>query len=532
MRLILIILLSLINSCSHHELKHQLKRQEVQVLAVLISNSPTKIDIEGINRRLELYTSTFNMDPVVKKRFHFSGKLITLPETSFKTVINHVDDSVIHKIKDEINVLSLQSPDIIMILFPSQSKNSCLTHQSQGFNQNKQIYFCLEKFQDYSEARLDKSFSNLAIHKTFHGFGFNHELLNFRSKLYLEWQTGLPGFMGLPFITGNTAYDFFDLYINRDAAQWLLKSQDPFNCPHGDDQKTYCQATALKLKENDTDMAPPRLLAPNIEDDLDEDKIPNRLDLCHWNNIKLQSPFRLNHNRILLKDNETKPIILNFSSNLVKIQNVSWKPVEIIPGGWLNISQKKHRGSNRGISISPELLPKKSIDQVFKPLARIEVSYLYQGTEYVRPYYLQYESQQIPFALEKEWFSYHRYGCDAPANAEYGDSWSMSKFSIPKAIPRADDYDWDLDGTPDALDTLPTVAGKCFDSKVHGVPDTDGDGVCDFASYKIVQVPFMDARILLGEPDPYDGGDYCPQQKAKNTKHGCTEEIGPHKDKN
>ena len=39
----------------------------------------------------------------------------------------------------------------------------------------------------------------------------------------------------------------------------------------------------------------------------------------------------------------------------------------------------------------------------------------------------------------------------------------------------------------------------------------------------------MDSRILLGEPDPYDGGDYCPQQMAKNTKHGCTEEISPDK---
>ena len=90
-----------------------------------------------------------------------------------------------------------------------------------------------------------------------------------------------------------------------------------------------------------------------------------------------------------------------------------------------------------------------------------------------------------------------------------------TRSSIPNGFAFADritdQYDWDSDGIPDVEDNLPTVHGGCSNRSVKGVPDSDGDGLCDPAYFSFVEtVPgIMEGDLAVSfKEDPH--ADSCP----------------------
>jgi hypothetical protein len=248
--------------------------------------------------------------------------------------------------------------------------------------------------------------------------------------------------------------------------------------------------------------------------------VEDRLDLCAWNEIRIDGKRTGYEDPIRIPATHQGELRFSIEAPKVKVIGVKWQPIEVIPGGWLNLGPVGARSFGSTIIIPAERIPDRPTDQVRRPLGRLEVEYEYRGVRYVSPRYVEFDDQTLHFVLDKEWLSFNRYGCDAPVRANYGKSWNMNAFNIPNAS-RPAKYDGDGDGVPDWEDTLPAVSGTCKDGKVRGVPDSDGDGVCDLARFKTAVFPFMDPRFILGEPEFYEGGDYCPYTPGSPDRSGC-----------
>ena len=89
--------------------------------------------------------------------------------------------------------------DILLFLPASQKYGPwCTDAPSLGFSYDNRKYLCLETFLDQTKEAEDAQAVALAIHKLFHGFGYNHISQENRPSNLLEWSIGLPKTRILP----------------------------------------------------------------------------------------------------------------------------------------------------------------------------------------------------------------------------------------------------------------------------------------------------------------------------------------------
>lgn len=125
----------------------------------------------------------------------------------------------------------------------------------------------------------------------------------------------------------------------------------------------------------------------------------------------------------------------------------------------------------------------------------------------------------MEYVNEKEWYYFSRFGCDIPLGVNSSDTATYDRalnglpdtgrFAFSEGI--TDQYDWDSDGVPDVEDNLPSVNSKCSNRSVKGVPDSDGDGLCDPAYFRFAEsVPgLMLGDLAISAKDDPDA-DSCP----------------------
>jgi hypothetical protein len=190
-------------------------------------------------------------------------------------------------------------------------------------------------------------------------------------------------------------------------------------------------------------------------------------------------------------------------------------------GGFIGFS----RNSVRRVSGSDLSLEAKSLSAI----TRLQIFYDSPEGSFYKPFYLYRQPQQIEYVNEKEWYYFSRFGCDIPLGVRFRDSSTYDRdldglpdpelFAFARRITR--DYDWDADGIPDVEDSLPTVHGNCSNRHVKGVPDSDGDGLCDPASFRFSEgvrgKPEGDLAIsVMEDPD----ADACPYVYGRGN-NGC-----------
>ena len=128
-------------------------------------------------------------------------------------------------------------------------------------------------------------------------------------------------------------------------------------------------------------------------------------------------------------------------------------------------------------------------------ITRLQIFYDSPEGSFYRPFYLYREPQQIEYVHEKEWYYFSRFGCDIPLGVRFSEisTYDRDLDGLPdrELFPFAEritnEYDWDSDGVPDVEDSLPTVHGGCSNRNVRGVPDSDGDGLCDPSYFRFAE---------------------------------------------
>jgi hypothetical protein len=413
------------------------------------------------------------------------------------------------------------SYDILVFCPASQEYGPwCTDGPSQGYSYKDKKYLCMEAFLDPAREEEDEPAAALAIHKILHGFGYNHISQENRPLNLLEWSIGLPKTRVLPFAPqGQGIGIIFDKHIMK-VLGFLPRNDFEKSCPDSEgltcigDNHYFCENSydircIDSDQDNIVDIEDDYLFTPYgsaHEPDTDEDGIPDALDLCEGNRIAFETNMRLKKTKGMV-DGERVEITLEPASmikgiNLYEARNI---------GGFIGFPKSSAtRVAGNSISLDSGSLPS---------ITRLQILYHSPEGAFYRPFYLYREPQQLEYVHEREWYYFSRFGCDIPLGVNFSHAATYDRdldglpdkerFAFAARITEA--YDWDADGTPDVEDNLPTVHGDCSNRSVKGVPDSDGDGLCDPAYFSFVErVPGMmpgDLAISVKE-DPE--ADSCP----------------------
>lgn len=372
----------------------------------------------------------------------------------------------------------------------------CTDGPSQGYSQRERKYLCMETFLDHTREEEDPRAVALAIHKILHGFGYNHVSQENRPSNLLEWSIGLPKTRILPLAPREEGAPLcFDKHLMK-VLGFLPRNEFEDSCPDG--RGLVCEEENGSLCANSYDircMDSDRDGTVDSEDDYlftpygsydatdtDRDGIPDPLDLCAGGRIRLFTNVRLRKAKAIV-DRDRVEIRIEPAS---QVQGVNLHAARNIGGfiGFLRRDVQRFTGNELaldGASLSA--------------VTRLQIFYVSPQGPFYRPFYLYRDPQEIEYVHEKEWYYFSRFGCDIPLGVRFSDSSTYDRdldglpdtglFSFAAKI--ADGYDWDADGVPDLEDSLPTVHGECSNRTVRGVPDSDGDGLCDPAHFRFTE---------------------------------------------
>ncbi len=406
----------------------------------------------------------------------------------------------------------------------------CTDGPSQGYSYNEKNYLCLETFLDHTKVVEDEQAVALAIHKILHGFGYNHISQENRPTNLLEWSIGLPKTRILPLAPREEGSRIlFDPHIMkvlgflpRNRFERECPDRDGFTCVSKD--RILCENSYdIRCMDADrdgvVDAADDYLFTPHgFSDgpDTDRDGIPDPLDLCAGGEISIDTNIRLEKSRAIVDqarvEIEVEPASRIKGFNIYDAKNI---------GGFIGFLRKGvRRVAGNELSLQRESL---------SVITRLQIFHDSPEGSFYKPFYLYQEPQQLEYVHEKEWYYFSRFGCDIPLGVRFTDPSTYDRdldgipdrelFSFAGRI--NGDYDWDSDGIPDVEDSLPTVHGRCSTRKVKGVPDSDGDGLCDPACFRFVAgAPgILEGDLAISVEEDADA-DQCPYIYGTSEK-GC-----------
>jgi hypothetical protein len=406
----------------------------------------------------------------------------------------------------------------------------CTDGPSQGYSHRDKKYLCLEAFLDHAREEEDRQAVALAIHKILHGFGYNHVSQENRPTNLLEWSIGLPKTRILPLAPRQKAGPIlFDKHIMK-VLGFLPRNGFEKTCPDsqgltciGEDR--YVCANSYDIgcldadqdgvvdKEDDYPFTP---YGTAGAEDTDRDGIPDGLDLCGGDGIRFETNISLRKARAIV-DQDRVEIRLEPASRIRGINLYHAKNL----GGFIGFLRR----DVRRVTGNRLLLDADSLSVI----TRLQIFYDSPEGSFYRPFYLYREPQRIEYVHEKEWYYFSRFGCDIPLGVNFLDTATYDRnldglpdpdrFGFAQRI--TEDYDWDGDGVPDLLDSLPTVHGDCSTRNVKGVPDSDGDGFCDPAYFDFTESwpGMLEGDLAISVMEDADA-DACPYVSGTDGK-GC-----------
>jgi len=409
----------------------------------------------------------------------------------------------------------------ILIFCPASQEYApwCTDAPSIGYNHNDRKYVCLETFLDPSKQEEDVPAIALTIHKIFHGFGYNHISQENRPMNLLQWNIGLPKTQILPLASWGEGHRIiFDQHIMK-VLGFLPRNEFEKQCR--DNNGFVCAGRGGYFCENSYDVScidsdqdgivdseDDYLFTPygaSHQADTDLDGIPDSLDLCEGKPIEVHANIELRKATGIV---DQDPIMIRIEPG------PAIRGVEICEARSINGFIRFPRAGVKRVDGNELALDAKSLSGI----TRLLIHYESREGFFYRPFYLYKRPQQIEYVHEKEWYYFSRFGCDIPDGVDLDDHATYDKnldglpdrdrFRFANGITNR--YDWDADGVPDVEDNLPTVHGTCRNGSVKGVPDSDGDGLCDPALFTFSEMPGLsegDLTIQFRE-DLY--ADACP----------------------
>jgi hypothetical protein len=404
----------------------------------------------------------------------------------------------------------------------------CNDALSMGYNYNNSIYFCLENYLNpFLKFEDDKAIS-LIIHKLFHGFGYNHILLENQPFSFLEWNLGIPS---TKLINSAINYDNNSkIILNKHIMKVLgFLPKNNFEKKCLDNQGLTCKNLNNFFCENSLTIDCLDVDSDSVRDSLDDylftpygtydhldsdfDGISDDLDLCPWNEINITGN---------IFNKKTSGVSFTLNSSLTFYSpNVEIKQIRIFD--LVNDKGRLFFPKNKFILIDGNIV-KINLNNlltnlsIFPKFKKIEIVYEFKNKTYFKPYYIYFKFQQYEYINQKEWFYFSRFGCDIPELVNFSNHLSYDQnldglpdnelFKFAEKI--NENYDWDSDGIFDIKDNLPTIHGNCSTSLVSGVPDSDNDGYCDPAFYFYSNKTYLDSENLhfIFQVDPE--ADMCP----------------------
>jgi hypothetical protein len=420
----------------------------------------------------------------------------------------------------------------ILVFCPASEEYGpwCMDGPSQGYSYRNRKYLCLETFLDHGRQEEDEQAVALAIHKILHGFGYNHISQENRPSNLLGWNMGLPKTRIMPLAPQEEGSRIlFDKHIMK-VLGFLPRNGFEEKCPDSDgltcteENGYYCENSYdIRCTDEDqddiVDAADDYLFTPygsSAEQDLDADGIPDPLDLCEGNEIRFDTNIRMGKTRGIVDRNrveiQLEPALRIKGVNIYDAKNI---------GGFIGFLRGDvQRVTGNRLSIEAESL---------SVITRLQIFYDSPEGSFYRPFYLYREPQRLEYVHEKEWYYFSRFGCDIPLGVRFSDISTYDRdldglpdrelFSFANQI--TNDYDWDSDGVPDVADSLPTVHGGCSTRHVKGVPDSDGDGLCDPAYFRFVESTpgMLEGDLAISVMEDADA-DHCPYVYGRDGS-GC-----------
>lgn len=413
----------------------------------------------------------------------------------------------------------------VLVFNPISNIDWCRDGPSQGFNYQGKIFFCLELHNNPINAYQNEKAIRLMTHKLFHGLGYNHQNINYKQYIFLDWDIGMPELLWpeFPFdrlffskhvyktlgVT-NKISQFEKKCLDLKTRQFTCKSVNGFLC--ADSWGPFCydiDQDGIVDSEDDYVFS-----SPKKGIDSDGDGIIDDLDLCGWNKIEVLAenaetgPMKI----VALKDN----LNITFESKSISIKKIVKTPMSIIYGLIRFPEKEAIKKNGNMVTLNSH-----------RRMWRIEVFYSYKNKGYYRPYYVYFPGFDADFFYDREWYYFNRFGCDIPLSVDFADlsTYDPDATGLPDkelfewAGGIGENYDWDNDGIPDIYDTLPTVPGDCSNNYVKGVPDWSGDGFCapgilDFSIKQYIK-PYEIAISYFDHPFI----DLCPHVLGSN--QGC-----------
>lgn len=458
------------------------------------------------------------------------GKITVEPRLHFLPVQEIGDDRLAYAnrtvyewipVLEEYCAKNSISYDILVFCPASEAYGPwCTDGPSQGYSYHNRKYLCLETFLDQTVEEEDDRAVALAMHKIFHGFGYNHISQENRPMNLLEWNMGLPKTRVLPLAPREPARRIlFDQHLMK-VLGFLPRNDFEKECPDKDGltclgRDLYFCENAYDIRCIDSDQdgivdgKDDYLFTPygsSNAPDTDSDGIPDPLDLCEGMKITFDTNLALKKMKALV-DRDRVELTIEPASRIRGINLYDAKNL----GGFIGFL----RGRVKRVTGNRLSLDSGSLSAI----TRLQIFYDTPEGSFYRPFYLYREPQTVEYVHEKEWYYFSRFGCDIPLGVRFNDPSTYDRDLdgipdrglFPFANRITDEYDWDSDGIPDIEDSLPTVHGSCSTRLVKGVPDSDGDGLCDPAYFRFAESfpGMLEGDLAISFREDVDA-DHCP----------------------
>jgi hypothetical protein len=488
---------------------------------------------------VETYDAVFRRAAIVLERESLNRLQLTY--TTVKLPVSAIGQATLQyrgrTYKDWYQLLRAETTEHVydvLVFGPDKRTPWCTDAHSMGFQMDSTIFLCLEAPASVTAA------SNVLIHKMFHTFGFFHQENRNKQYRLLNWELGLPAYTDLEAMDDIAFFAppvLTSLGIRADDGTYgacqrsgLLSCRKPAWVPEE------CQDVAgPSCRDADRDgvldlddglpVSPPQMPG---EPDEDRDGTPDRLDLCPASGLSVRG----NVTGGPMNYRSTEPTVsMAVGAPGDRVSDVTWVSPLWGPELFFDDSAAHVAAPNR-IEV-----PKQRESPV-----RVQVRHDYRGTPVRTTFYLYMppvnRTSPNPWGYfnERDWFYFGRFGCPTPATVDFrdvktydADANGVTDRTVFRTLGidegRLARYDWDRDGVPDAVDTLPTVAGTCSNTSVRGVKDSDGDGLCDPGALSYVQPSNSKDRTFDGQFSisiKHDSSfDKCPYLPGPAALSGC-----------